>query len=161
MIIRTATKADAAQIADLWNRMIRDTLLTFTTEEKTVQAVAQLIALRIGAFWVADVGGVDGFVTFGPFRGGPGYSATVEHSIVLGSRAQGKGIGRALMQQAMAQAHTQGHHIMVAAISSANPAAVKFHTALGFVQTGQMPQVGRKAGQWLDLILMQKTLGAP
>jgi len=160
-MIRAAVPKDAAQIVEIWNQMIRDTLATFTTEEKSTQVVADLIAERNTAFWVAQADGVEGFVTYGPFRSGPGYGATVEHSIILRPDAQGKGTGRALMAHAITQAHEQNHHIMVAAISSANPTAVAFHAALGFTQTGQMSQVGRKAGQWLDLILMQKTLRTP
>lgn len=158
MIVRAATLDDAAQIADIWNDMIRDSLSTFTTVEKTVAEVHDMITQREDAFWVADDGAIEGFVTYGPFRSGQGYDATVEHSIVLSKHTQGRGVGRALMETAMKQAQTQGIHTMIAAISSANPDAVRFHEALGFAQTGHMPEVGRKAGQWLDLILMQKTL---
>ena len=66
-----------------------------------------------------------------------------------------------MMDTAQAAAHAQGCHIMVAGISSANPAAVRVHTALGFQQTGHLRQVGRKNDQWLDLNLMQKTLSSP
>ncbi len=158
MIVRVATEKDAPQIAALWNMMIRNSLATFTTEEKTIAAIEELIAARTQSFWVAGTGSIGGFVTYGPFRSGPGYAATVEHSIILKPHAQGRGMGRALMECAGKHAQAQGIHTMIAAISSANPDAVGFHSALGFVQTGHLPQVGRKAGQWLDLILMQKTL---
>lgn len=149
-------------IAGLWNGMIRDTLATFTTQEKTVKDIADLIRERPNAFWVAqDVGGVQGFVTYGPFRSGPGYSATVEHTIILSPCAQGGGTGRMLMAQAIKGATIQGHHVMVGAISGANPGAVVFHERLGFEQVARMPQVGRKADQWLDLILMQKITSTP
>lgn len=159
--IRPAEPRDAVAVADLWNGMIRDSLSTFTTDEKTPEDITTLIATRAGAFWVAeDAGKVLGFVTYGSFRGGPGYGATVEHSIVLSDAAQGRGLGRGLMTRAEEAAAAQGHHVMVAAISSANPGAVIFHEKLGFAQAGRMPEVGRKHGQWLDLILMQKTLPA-
>jgi phosphinothricin acetyltransferase len=158
---RHAERRDAAAVAGLWNGMIRDSLSTFTTDEKTPEDITALIATRADAFWVAeDSGQVMGFVTYGSFRGGPGYGATVEHSIVLADAAQGQGLGRGLMTRAVEAAAAQGHHVMVAAISSANPGAVTFHKKLGFAQVGRMPEVGRKHGQWLDLILMQKTLSA-
>jgi phosphinothricin acetyltransferase len=159
--IRLAERRDTAAVAGLWNGMIRDSLSTFTTDEKTPEDITALIATRADAFWVAeDSGQVMGFVTYGSFRGGPGYGATVEHSIVLADTAQGQGLGRGLMTRAVEAAAAQGHHVMVAAISSANPGAVTFHEKLGFAQVGRMPEVGRKHGQWLDLILMQKTLSA-
>ena len=158
MNLRAAREADAEWIARLWNDMIRNTLATFTTDEKSVAEVATLIATRPGACWVAAQDGPVGFVTFGPFRGGPGYAATVEHTVIVDAGAQGGGVGKALIEKAVLEAAGQGYHIMVAAISSANPRAVAFHAALGFSQTAHMPEVGRKAGQWLDLILMQKTL---
>jgi L-amino acid N-acyltransferase len=160
MRIRPARPGDAAAIAALWNAMIRDTLFTFTTLEKTVPGIAALIAEREGAFWVADLHGAQGFVTFGPFRAGPGYAATVEHTVILGPGVRGQGAGRALMSQALAGAAVQGRHVMVAGISSANPGAQTFHARMGFERTGYMPQVARKGGQWLDLVLMQKTVGA-
>jgi phosphinothricin acetyltransferase len=157
--IRAAETRDAPVVAALWNAMIRDTMATFTTTEWLFTDVEALIAARPNAFWVAeDQGRVAGFVTFGSFRAGPGYAATVEHTIILDAGAQGRGLGRALMTRAMDAARESGMHVMVAAISSANPPAQAFHKNIGFQQTGQLPEVGRKHGLWLDLILMQKTL---
>jgi L-amino acid N-acyltransferase len=158
MIVRAAASGDASAIAAIWNAMIRDTLFTFTTEEKTPSGIEDMIAARPGAFWVAEQDGVVGFVTYAQFRAGPGYAASVEHSIVLTQAAQGRGAGRMLMQRALDSAADQGRHVMVAGISAANPGGVAFHTAMGFDPVGRMPQVGRKAGRWLDLILMQKLL---
>ncbi|MGJ8544775.1 MAG: GNAT family N-acetyltransferase [Sulfitobacter sp.] len=153
-MIRAAREDDAAGIADLWNGMIRSSLATFTSDEKSVADVAGLIAARPGAFWVADAGA--GFITWGAFRGGPGYQHTAEHSII--TARPGQGVGRALLQHGLAAAGAQGVHVMVAAISGANPGAQAFHARHGFAEVGRMPQVGRKSGRWLDLILMQKLL---
>lgn len=161
MILRPAAAGDARAVATLWNCMIRDTLATFTTVEKSPEVVEALMAQRPDAFWVAEDKKLLGFITYGPFRDGLGYAATVEHSIILAPSAQRKGVGRALMRHAMQAAEDQGYRVMVAGISSANPGAIAFHASLGFTKTGHMPDVGRKNGHWLDLILMQKTLQSP
>jgi phosphinothricin acetyltransferase len=161
MIIRAADPTDAQAVTTLWNDMIRETDATFTPLEKAVDDIMTLIIARADAFWVADAGGVQGFVTFGPFRSGPGYAATIEHTIILAKDLQGCGAGHELMARAITGAQAQNHHVMVAAISGANPGAVAFHEKLGFEQTGRMPQVGRKGGKWLDLILMQKIISGP
>ena len=161
MIIRAATLQDTPEIVAIWNDMIRNTLFTFTTEEKTDVGVSAMISDRPGAFWVAQTDRIAGFVTYSQFRTGPGYRTSVEHSIVLGEGARGQGAGRALMDKALASAAEQGRHIMVAGISAANDGGVAFHQALGFQHVGRMPEIAHKDGQWLDLILMQKKLSSP
>ena len=162
MIIEPAEPTDAKAICVLWNWMIRDTLSTFTTTEKTVADISEIISSRRGSFFVAkEDGALLGFVTFGPFRSGPGYAAAVEHSVIVQPASHGRGIGQKLMKSAFNAAKEQGKHVLVAAISSANPDALDFHTALGFDQVGLLPEVGRKNGQWLDLVLMQKMLTDP
>lgn len=160
MIIRPATTSDASQIAVIWNKVIAHSLATFTTELKTDVELTRMISAREGAFWVAADEVVRGFATFGPFRSGPGYAATVEHTVILAEGAQRQGLGTSLMGVATEGAAAKGAHIMVAGVSAANPRAIAFHAHLGFKQTAHMPQVGRKAGRWLDLILMQKTIGS-
>jgi phosphinothricin acetyltransferase len=159
MIVRPAVPADAAAICEITNGIIRDSLITFTTVERTAAQVASDIMDRGQAFLVAEVNAkVAGFATFAPFRAGPGYGFTREHTIQLATGMRGRGIGRALMAQLERQAIAEKVHVLVAGISGANPGACAFHAALGFIETGRMPQVGFKAGQWLDLILMQKNL---
>lgn len=139
--------------------MIRDTLATFTTIEKRKTDIQAMIATRVNAFFVAiNKEQLIGFVTFGPFRGGPGYAQTVELSIVVSPEVQGRSIGENLMAHAERAAKEDAIHVMVAAISGANDQAFKFHQKVGFVESGRMPEVGRKSEQWLDLILMQKIL---
>lgn len=161
MIIRPANANDAVAIAEIANQIIRDTLATFTTATRSADSIAADIATRAPAYLVAEQAGqVVGFATYGPFRAGPGYARTCEHSIQLSPGARGQGTGRLLMAELENIARRQGVHVLVAGISSANPGAVVFHAALGFTRVGQMPQVGRKSGRWLDLILMQKILAA-
>ncbi|MEM1352667.1 MAG: N-acetyltransferase family protein [Pseudomonadota bacterium] len=160
-MIRPAQEKDDPAIASLWNGMIKNTLATFTDVTKSASDIAELRQMPSSPCLVyVDAHAVLGFARFGSFRTGPGYAATCEHSVVVADQAHGKGVGTELMRALMAEAKAEGIHVMVAAISSANPGAQRFHARLGFVDVGRMPEVGRKAGQWLDLVLMQKILGA-
>lgn len=50
-MIRHAQALDARAITAIWNPYIRETTVTFTTEEKTPQGIAQMIADRQAAGW--------------------------------------------------------------------------------------------------------------
>lgn len=157
-MIRPATPADAPAIAEIWNHLIRTTTATFTTTEKDPANLAAQIASGT-PWWVAVVDGtVQGHATYGQFRGGPGYARSMEHSIHLYNSAQGKGLGRALMQTLETHARRHGVHVMVAGVSSENLAGQEFHARLGYVPCGRVLQAGYKWGRYLDLVLMQKIL---
>lgn len=159
MIIRRAHADDAKAICAISNALIRDSLITFTTDLRSEAATRAAIGTANGAFLVAEEGGsVVGFASFGPFRGGPGYAHTKEHSIQLAPEARGRGVGKKLMARLEEIALEHDVHVLIAGISGANPDGVGFHMTLGFTEVGRMPEVGRKSGQWLDLILMQKIL---
>jgi phosphinothricin acetyltransferase len=53
-----------------------------------------------------------------------------------------------------------GTHVLVAAIDATNTDSLAFHERLGFVEVGRMPETGFKFGRWLDLVLMQRVIGA-
>lgn len=159
MIIRAARSGDVKAICAIANWVIRDTLITFTTAEKTTTQVQAQIAELGANYLVAELDGqVVGHAYYGAFRAGPGYRFTAEHTIHLSPAAQGRGIGRALMQALEQQAIAAGIHVLVAGISSANPGAIVFHAGLGFSEVGCLSEVGFKNGQWLDTVFMQKIL---
>ncbi|WP_170364628.1 GNAT family N-acetyltransferase [Ruegeria arenilitoris] len=159
MIIRPALPRDAAEIAEITNSIIRETLITFTTTERSPEEIARDIDERGLAFQVAELDGrVVGFATYGRFRSGPGYAHSREHTILLAPEGRGRGAGRALIRTLEEVARSQGVHVLVAGISAENPGAISFHAAVGFETVGRMPEVGHKWGRWLDLVLMQKIL---
>lgn len=159
MRIRPARAQDAEAVRAITNHWIRNSLITFTSLERTAEDMCAAIDAATGAFLVAEEDGhVAGFASYTPFRKGPGYAHTMEHSVHLDPGQCGRGIGGQLMIQLEKIALDRGVHVLMAAISSANPAGLAFHRRIGFAERGRLPEVGRKAGQWLDLVLMQKIL---
>ncbi|MDS9468439.1 N-acetyltransferase family protein [Paracoccus sp. MBLB3053] len=162
MTIRPATPEDLPKILAFWNPLIRDTTITFSSEEKTLEGLGQMIATRRAAgreFFVAELEDeILGLATYDQFRGGNGYVHAMEHTIILATGARGKGLGRALMAAIEDHARAGGGHTMVAGVSGENDAGIAFHLALGYEPVGRLPQSGRKFGRWLDLVLLQKIL---
>ena len=48
---------------------------------------------------------------------------------------------------------------LVAGITYPNPESVCFHEKSGYRRVGVMEKIGYKAGQWRDVIWMQKDIG--
>lgn len=161
-MIRATQPSDSAAILSIWNPIIRDGVETFNSAEKTEDDVAGMIAnaARAGhGFWVAEVeGAVQGFAYYGAFRGGVGYARTKESTIYLAPAAQGRGLGRALMQVLEDHARAAGVHAMMAGVSAENPAGRLFHEKLGYRFVARLPEVGFKFGRSMDLDLLQKFL---
>ncbi|QPM91910.1 GNAT family N-acetyltransferase [Pseudooceanicola algae] len=162
LILRPAAPGDYARILEIWAPVYRETTATFASREKTPETLADYVETRRAAgreTFVAEVdGGLLGFASYDQFRGGDGFVHAMEHTIILAPEARARGVGRALMQAVEAHARAAGAHVMVACVSGENAVGVAFHAALGYVETGRMPQVGRKFERWLDLVLMQKML---
>lgn len=157
MRIRPAGAADIAPILKIWNPLIRDTSVTFTSVEKTHDGLAADIAARGAAFLVAEeAGAILGFASYGTFRPGPGYAHTAEHTVIVAPAAQGSGAGRALMRALEDQARAAGVHVLIAGVGGENLSAIAFHRAIGFAEAARLPEVGRKFERWMDLVFLHK-----
>jgi len=156
-VIDRAGPADVAAVTALWNEVIAQTTITFTSAPKEAAAIADLIETQ--PVFVAREGAEPlGFATFAQFRGGDGYAHTMEHAIYLTDAARGRGFGRALMEKVEKAAKADGAHSLIAGISGENENGIAFHAKLGFEHVGRVPEAGRKFGRFLDLVLMQKRL---
>lgn len=158
-MIRTATPNDAQAICDIWNPVIETTTITFTTEQKTEASIAKAMLAQPFLVFEAD-SGIAGFTALGPFRGGPGYVHTSEHTIMLAPDHRGTNVGDALMDALKEQAISRDIHAMMAGMAGDNARAIGFHARHGFTQVARIPEVGRKFERWQDLVLMQHLLRA-
>jgi L-amino acid N-acyltransferase YncA len=103
---------------------------------------------------------VVGFGYAGPFRARSAYQYTVEDSVYVDPQRRGIGIGAQLLEGLVERASGLGFAQMVALIGgSENEASVALHAKLGFEMTGTMTQVGYKFDRWIDVVIMQRSLG--
>jgi len=161
-MIRPTLPADLPALRAIWNPLIRDTLVTFSSEEKSDAAMADYLQTRdaagYGTFTALKGDAPVGFASYSQFRGGNGYARSMEHTIILAEAGRGLGLGRALMAAIEAHAQARGVHMMMAGVSGGNPEGVAFHTSLNYALVGTIPQAGWKFGHYWDLLLMQKIL---
>ncbi|MDH0063733.1 GNAT family N-acetyltransferase [Leclercia adecarboxylata] len=162
MIIRHVCKEDCAAIGEIYNHAVLHTAAIWNDATvDTDNRIAWFEARQLAGYPVlvsVENEVVTGYASFGDWRAFDGFRHTVEHSVYVHPGHQGKGIGRALMKALIAEARHIGKHVMVAGIEAQNSASIHLHETLGFVTTGQMPQVGTKFGRWLDLTFMQLQL---
>lgn len=158
-MIVAATTEDAQAITDLWNDIITTSTITFTTVQKTRDQIAQLVADPARCVLVARQGDAFmGFAMISPFRSGPGYVHTTEHTIYMRPEAKGQGHGKQLMRSLERAAYDLGHHVMIGAMNCNNLDSIRFHESLEFQQVAVIPEAGVKNGIWYDMVLMHKIL---
>lgn len=162
--LREATPDDARAVADIWNPIIRDTAISFWPTERCADEVSGIIRTRLSngrAFFVAVRGErVLGFATYDQFRGGAGYSRSMEHSINAAPEARGHGVGRLLLRGIEDHARAAGHRLMIGGITASNTASIGFHRAMGYAEWGRIPAAGWKFGEYHDLVFMGRDLQA-
>jgi phosphinothricin acetyltransferase len=94
------------------------------------------------------------------FKPRPAYRFSAEDSIYLAPQAAGTGLGRALLSELISQAERAGIRKLIAVIGdSGNVASIGVHRSVGFTDVGILKSCGWKFDRWLDIVLMEKTLG--
>ncbi len=161
--IRLATAADAAAIAEIYNREVTESTATFDLVPRSVDDQRDWLAHRSGAF--AAIVGVDrpsrriiSFAALSPYKERAAYRTTVENSIYVHRDFAGRGVGRQVLMHLLGIARESGFHAVIARIEASSEASRALHAACGFELVGVEREVGRKFGQWLDVAVMQHML---
>ena len=143
MIIRDAVDGDLAQIARFFRAIVAAGESHAYPEDLDDQGIADLWLVRPpGRCVVAvdDQGIVVGSARMGPNRPGRG-SHIANASFMVDPAAQGRGIGRALGEEAIRWAREQGFHGMqFNAVVETNAAAVHLWQSLGFAIMTTIPE---------------------
>ncbi|MEZ5701395.1 MAG: N-acetyltransferase family protein [Burkholderiaceae bacterium] len=162
--IRPSTEQDLPAITRIYSHHVLHGTGTFETTppSETDMAARRADVLGKGLPWlvVEDAGQVLGFAYANWFKPRPAYRFSCEDSIYMAPDAAGKGLGRALLAELMAALERAGVRKVMAVIGDSNNAgSIGVHRALGFEPAGVIPNCGWKFERWLDIVLMQKSLG--
>jgi L-amino acid N-acyltransferase YncA len=160
--VRLATPDDAEAIRAIYNIEVLGSRVTFDLVPRTPDDQLRWLDEHSGAHpaivAVDPAGVVRGFASVSPYRPRPAYRTTVEDSVYVDRDCREGGVGSLLLTEIIRLAAAYGFHAVMARIIDGHEASIRLHRSCGFETVGTEREVGRKFGQWLDVLVMQRLL---
>ena len=162
--LRNATENDIPRITEIYAHYVRTSVATF--EEVPPDAAEMTARFRrltgLGLPWLVgeDDAGEQGYAYAAPFRARSAYRFAVEDSIYIDPGRVGGGYGTKLLSALIARCEALGKRQMIAVVGGSKSAeSIALHSRMGFRVAGVLPSFGYKFGDWVDSVLMTRTLG--
>jgi L-amino acid N-acyltransferase YncA len=147
IIVRDAIEADLSAIVEIHNAAIASGISTAQLEPVTLESRREWFRAHSAAqypIWVAELNGaLAGWLSFGEFLPRCAYRGTVEISVYVSEKLRRCGIGRRLLQQAIARGPHLGMHSLVGLIFSHNEPSIALFRTAGFERWAFLPGVAR------------------
>lgn len=155
-MIRSATAADAAAIAAIYNHYVAHTIVTFEEEPVSAADMARRIDETLEAklpwlVWAATDGRISGYAYASKWKSRCSYRFSAEATVYLDKSATGRGLGTQLYAAVIAELRTLKMHAVIGGVALPNPASVALHENLGFKQVAHFKETGFKFDQWIDV----------
>jgi phosphinothricin acetyltransferase len=165
LLIRASRDDDIPAIAAIYAHHVLHGLASFEEVPPPAEEIARRRADVVGRGLPYLVGeraaGVVGYCYAGLYRPRSAYRYTLEDSIYIDEAQTGRGIGRRLLTELLAQSAALGYRQMIAVIGGGHETvpSIRLHEAVGFTHVGVFAGIGFKFGRWIDTALMQCMLG--
>jgi L-amino acid N-acyltransferase YncA len=162
--IEDSREQDLPDITRIYAHHVRHGTGTFEIDPPSLQEMSErrrdVLAKGLPYLVARKDGQVLGFAYCNWFKPRPAYRFSAEDSIYMAPESRGQGLGRALLTELTLRAQAAGLRKLIAVIGdSGNAGSVGVHRALGFTEVGVLRSCGWKFDRWLDIVLMEKTLG--
>jgi phosphinothricin acetyltransferase len=153
--LRPLTAADWPAVERIYAEGIATGNATFETEPPTW---AEFDAGRLPdhRFVAVEDGEVVGWVALSPTSKRDCYAGVTEHSVYVAEPAQGRGVGRALMNALLESADAAGIWTIQTSVFPENEASLALHERVGFRVVGRRERIAKLAGEWRDTILLER-----
>jgi len=162
LVIRPYSAADIPAVTRIYCHYVRDTVITFETEEPSEAEMASRFATIAGKghpLLIAEQdGAVIGYAYASTYRPREAYRFTCEDSIYLAPDAVGHGLGGKLLARLIEDSTKAGLKQMLAVITAERANSIRLHEKHGFRFIGKYEALGYKFDRWLDIVHMQRAL---
>lgn len=145
MIIRDALEADLPAIVEIYNEAIRGRISTAQLDEVSVEDRRPWFhahSAKSHPLWVAEIDGqIAGWFSFHPFIKRAAYRGTAEISVYVSEKSRRRGLGRALLEKAIAHSPELELSALVGFIFEHNEPSLHLFERMGFGRWGLLPRV--------------------
>ena len=159
--VRPASPADAPALVAIYNQGIEERQATFETALRSVESFEWPLGDDARPLLVVEGNGeVVGWAGVGPYSEREIYAGVGEGTIYVTRTARGEGIGRQLLEELCAECERQGYYKLIGKLFASNEASVGLFRRCGFREVGVHHRHGRLDGEWKDVVVMERLLGA-
>ena len=152
--IRDLGPEDWSEVAAIFVEGIRSGDATFEIE---APAWAAWDAAHSGVRVVAELEGrLAGWAALSAYSDRCCYRGVAEDSVYVASWAQGRGVGRALLEAVIARSEAGGIWTLQAGIFPENKASLRLHLGCGFRLVGVRERLGEANGEFRDVLLLER-----
>ena len=158
--VRLAAVADAAAIAAIYNDGIASRGATFETVPRTVDQVAAWFDEPHPIVVVTAADRVVGFAAASGYRPRACYAGIAEFSVYVDATHRGRGAGRLAMNALAREAAERGYWKLLSRVFVENVASRRLLASCGFREVGVYRNHARLDGQWRDVVIVERLIGA-
>lgn len=155
--IRDAVETDLPVIIRIYNAAIATRMATAQLEPVALETRHNWLKEHSPEhpFWVGEIGGkIAGWLTLKAFLPRAAYRGTKEVSVYVDEKFRRRGIGRALLEEAIACGPALQIRAIVGLIFAHNKPSLKLCEQLGFEKWGLLPRIARLDDDERDLMIM-------
>jgi phosphinothricin acetyltransferase len=155
LLIRQLKREHWLAVQAIYEQGIAGGNATFETEapswedwDKTHLEGHRLVALQGGE--------VVGWAALAPVSERCVYAGVAENSVYVADSAQGRGVGRALLDELIRRSEQDGIWTIQTGIFPENVASLDLHKRCGFRVVGTRERIGRHHDVWRDVVFMER-----
>jgi L-amino acid N-acyltransferase YncA len=158
MRARSATPADAAAIARIYNEGIADRVATFETRLRSAEDVRAWFDGVHPIVVVEEDGEVIAFAATSAYRSRECYAGIAETSLYVARAARRRGAGRMALAALIVCAEQAGFWKLVSRVFPENAASLGLIRSMGFREVGRYQKHARLDGIWRDVIIVERLI---
>ncbi|HEY2615259.1 MAG TPA: GNAT family N-acetyltransferase [Chthoniobacterales bacterium] len=164
MKIRDAAEADLPAIVEIYNAAVRTRMATAQLDPVSVEERVPWFREHSSdshPLWVAEIDGqVAGWLSFHSFISRCAYRGAAEISVYVSEKFQRQGVGRCLLEKAIAHSPSLEITALIGCIFGHNQPSLRLFQRSGFQRWGFLPRIARVEEIERDLVIVGRHIAA-